>query len=251
MPHTDRSWDGTPVRYPDPAIEILDARFAPYRLANAAVERLWSGARWTEGPVYFGDGRFLLFSDIPNNRILRWDEETGAVSLFRRPSHYSNGHTRDRVGRLRDRLESELCRQLDATANGVGAPRIENTLNLCFRAIEGAAVVLSLSQKGICCSSGSACSAQDEGPSHVLAAMRVPGDRIHGAVRYSLSTSTTEEEIERANLLHAASEALADGGVEEALSLFDQAIAVTSSQELRDLMAARLTALQRRYGSDM
>ena len=64
------------------------------------MERLWTGARWTEGPVYFGDGRFLLFSDIPNNRILRWDEETRKVSLFRRPSHYSNGHTRDRQGRL-------------------------------------------------------------------------------------------------------------------------------------------------------
>src|SRR5688572_10208817 len=100
MLDTDRRWDGTPVRYPDQAIEILDARFAPYRLGNAAVERLWTGARWTEGPVYFGDGRFLLFSDIPNNRILRWDEETRKVSLFRRPSHYSNGHTRDRQGRL-------------------------------------------------------------------------------------------------------------------------------------------------------
>jgi gluconolactonase len=88
------------VRYPDPAIEVLDPRFTRYRLANAAVERLATGGRWTEGPVWFGDGRYLLWSDIPNNRMLRWDEQTGAVSIFRSPSNYSNGNTRDRQGRL-------------------------------------------------------------------------------------------------------------------------------------------------------
>ena len=87
-------------RYPDPAIVILDQRFAKYCQFNAAVERLWTGARWAEGPVWFGDGRFLLFSDIPNNRILRWTEETGEVSVFRSPSNYANGNTRDRQGRL-------------------------------------------------------------------------------------------------------------------------------------------------------
>ena len=92
--------DRTIVRYPDPAIETLDPRFAPYRLGSAAVERLWTGARWAEGPVWFGDGRFLLFSDIPNDRILRWSEETGAVTTFRAPANNSNGHTRDRQGRL-------------------------------------------------------------------------------------------------------------------------------------------------------
>ncbi|HNP72843.1 MAG TPA: SMP-30/gluconolactonase/LRE family protein [Kouleothrix sp.] len=92
--------DRTIVRCPDPAIEIHDPRFEPYRLGSAVVERLWTGARWAEGPVWFGDGRFLLFSDIPNNRILRWSEETGTVTVFRAPSNYSNGHTRDRQGRL-------------------------------------------------------------------------------------------------------------------------------------------------------
>jgi gluconolactonase len=67
---------------------------------NAAVERLATGFRWCEGPVWFGDGRYLLWSDIPNNRIMRWDEETGAVSVFRKPSNYANGNTRDRQGRL-------------------------------------------------------------------------------------------------------------------------------------------------------
>jgi gluconolactonase len=87
-------------RYPDPAIEVLDASFARYRLASAAVERLATGFRWCEGPVWFGDGRYLLWSDIPNDRIMRWDEETGAVNIFRKPSNYANGNTRDRQGRL-------------------------------------------------------------------------------------------------------------------------------------------------------
>jgi gluconolactonase len=87
-------------RYPDPAIEILDPRFERYRIFSAAVERLYTGCRWAEGPVWFGDGRYLLWSDIPNQRILKWEEETGAVSIFRKPSNYGNGNTRDRQGRL-------------------------------------------------------------------------------------------------------------------------------------------------------
>ncbi len=90
----------TPVVYPDSAVEVLDPRFAKYKVGNAAIERLYTGARWAEGPVWFGDGRYLLFSDIPNNRILRWLEDTGEVSVFRAPSNYSNGNFRDRQGRL-------------------------------------------------------------------------------------------------------------------------------------------------------
>ena len=86
--------------YPDPAITALDPRFEKYWIKLGAVERIATGMRWAEGPVYFGDGRYLLCSDIPNNRIIRWDEETGAVSDFRRPSNYANGNTRDRQGRL-------------------------------------------------------------------------------------------------------------------------------------------------------
>jgi len=95
----DRNWDA-PVRYPDPAIEVLDARFRPYVLGSAALERLWTGGRWTEGPVWFGDGRYLLWSDIPNNRMLKWEEATGRVSAFRQPTDFANGNTRDRQGRL-------------------------------------------------------------------------------------------------------------------------------------------------------
>ena len=66
------------ARYPDPAIEVLDPAFLKLRLFSASVEQLASGCRWAEGPQWFGDGRFLLFSDIPNNRILRWDECSGS-----------------------------------------------------------------------------------------------------------------------------------------------------------------------------
>jgi gluconolactonase len=96
----DRDWNGGVVRYPDPAIEVIDPRFAKYKIPNAVVERLWTGARWAEGPVWFGDSHHLLWSDIPNNRIMRWTEETGEVSVFRCPSNNSNGNTRDKQGRL-------------------------------------------------------------------------------------------------------------------------------------------------------
>ena len=79
---------------------MLDPRFERIILGFAAIERIAGNCRFNEGPVWFGDGRYLLWSDIPNDRIMRWEEETGAVSVFRRPSHYANGNTRDREGRL-------------------------------------------------------------------------------------------------------------------------------------------------------
>ncbi|MCG6884412.1 MAG: SMP-30/gluconolactonase/LRE family protein [Silicimonas sp.] len=96
--HID-GWRPAP-RYPDPSVISLDPRFDKLRLNLAGVERLFTGCRWAEGPVWFGDGRYLLWSDIPNNRILRWDEETGQVAPYRQPSNFANGHTRDRQGRL-------------------------------------------------------------------------------------------------------------------------------------------------------
>jgi gluconolactonase len=97
---TGHSAESLPPRCPDPAIEILHPSFERYRLASGTVERIAGGGRWTEGPVWLGDTRALLWSDIPTNRILRWDEETGAVSVFRKPSGQANGNTRDRQGRL-------------------------------------------------------------------------------------------------------------------------------------------------------
>ena len=80
--------------------EILTEEFNSCVTGHGRVERLWTGARWVEGPVWFPAGRFLLFSDIPNNRMLRWDETNGSVSEFRNPSNFSNGNTRDFQGRL-------------------------------------------------------------------------------------------------------------------------------------------------------
>jgi gluconolactonase len=96
----DRDWKDGVLGYPDPAIEIVEPRFSRYFIMAATIERLWTGGRWTEGPVWFGDARALLFSDIPNDRILSWSEATGAVSVYRSPSNSANGNTRDRVGRL-------------------------------------------------------------------------------------------------------------------------------------------------------
>ena len=88
-------------RYPDPAIRALHPSFEKYHLPLAAVERLATGCRWAEGPVWFGDARHLLWSDVPNDRILKWEAESGSVSLYRGGAgHFANGNTRDRQGRL-------------------------------------------------------------------------------------------------------------------------------------------------------
>jgi gluconolactonase len=88
------------TRLPDPRIEILDDKGLALRLLSGTVERLATGFYWAEGPQWFGDGRYLLFSDIPNDRILRWDDCSGALSEFRKPSNHANGLARDRQGRL-------------------------------------------------------------------------------------------------------------------------------------------------------
>ena len=80
--------------------EILDPVFEDCIIGHAKIERLWSGGRWLEGPAYFPAGRYLIWSDIPNNRMMRWDETDGSVSVFRDPSNNSNGHTVDQQGRL-------------------------------------------------------------------------------------------------------------------------------------------------------
>lgn len=88
-----------PRRYPAESVEVLDPRFKA-KIGNAGVERIASGYRWVEGPVYVPAGRYLLWSDIPNSRIMRWLEEDGHVSTFRAPSGNANGATLDREGRV-------------------------------------------------------------------------------------------------------------------------------------------------------
>jgi gluconolactonase len=78
----------------------LDRRFGALIVGHAKLERLWTGGRWTEGPAYFAAGRYLVFSDIPNDRIMRFDETSGSVSIFREPARNTNGHTVDQQGRL-------------------------------------------------------------------------------------------------------------------------------------------------------
>ncbi len=79
---------------------VLDKRFKPLFAGYVRVERLWTGARWSEGPAWFAAGRYLVWSDIPNNRMLRFIEPSGEVSVFRQPSNNSNGNTVDNSGRL-------------------------------------------------------------------------------------------------------------------------------------------------------
>ncbi|MGH3486967.1 MAG: SMP-30/gluconolactonase/LRE family protein [Actinopolymorphaceae bacterium] len=83
-----------------PTFEILDDRFASCVKTSARLEKLYEGSRWAEGPAYFPAGRYLVWSDIPNDRQLRWDETTGTVGVFREPAGFSNGNTVDRQGRL-------------------------------------------------------------------------------------------------------------------------------------------------------
>jgi gluconolactonase len=92
-------WQPSPC-YPDVRFRAFEPGFSRFQVMNSAVEKLAGGCMWSEGPVWFGDQRALFWSDIPNNRILRWDEETRAVTAFRKPSNYANGNTRDRQGRL-------------------------------------------------------------------------------------------------------------------------------------------------------
>jgi gluconolactonase len=99
---TPRDWSGkTPTRYPEPDVVVLDDRFAKYKIGNTPIQRLYHNRKmlWAEGPAWNGVGRYLLWSDIPNNHQLRWLEEDGHVSIFRHPSGNSNGNTFDWTGR--------------------------------------------------------------------------------------------------------------------------------------------------------
>lgn len=92
----DRDWSGkNPIRYPDPDIVVVDQKFNKYKIGNTPIQRLYTGTLWSEGPAWNGVGRYLVWSDIPNDRQMRWLEEDGHVSQFRKPSGYSNGNTFD------------------------------------------------------------------------------------------------------------------------------------------------------------
>ena len=123
--------------------EIVDPAFRSYVIFNAPVKQLASGFDWVEGPVWFGDAGCLLFSDIPNNRILRWTPGSG-VTTFRQPSNFANGHTRDREGRLvscehgtRRVTRTELDGSITVIADGFQGKRL-NSPNDVVVASDGA-----------------------------------------------------------------------------------------------------------------
>jgi len=97
---TPRTWTGDQlVQYPDPDVVALDNRFRKYMVGNTVIQRLFTGTLWAEGVAWNGVGRYLVWSDIPNNRQMRWIEEDGRVTVFRAPSGFSNGNTFDFEGR--------------------------------------------------------------------------------------------------------------------------------------------------------
>ncbi|WP_440111077.1 SMP-30/gluconolactonase/LRE family protein [Acidovorax sp. BL-A-41-H1] len=109
-------------RYPDPSVQILDPSFARYRIYSSTVEQVATGMRWAEGPAYFpgadGGPGHLLVSDIPNNRIMRFDEKTGSFTVFREKANWANGNVRDRQGRLVTCEHSVTRRVTRTEANG-------------------------------------------------------------------------------------------------------------------------------------
>ena len=98
-PPRDFGADAPPVTYPDPDLVTVDPAFNGLRIGNTPIQRLWTGALWSEGPAWSSQGRYLVWSDIPNNRQLRWLEDDGRVTVFRAPSNNSNGNTFDFAGR--------------------------------------------------------------------------------------------------------------------------------------------------------
>ncbi len=113
--------------------EVIKPEFEECFIGHARVERLWTGARWSEGPAWFAAGRYLVWSDIPNNRIMRFDETDGSVSVFRQPSNNSNGHTVDRQGRLvscehlaRRVTRTELDGSITVVADSYGGKRLNS-----------------------------------------------------------------------------------------------------------------------------
>ena len=98
-PSRDFGPNAPPVTYPDPDVITIDPLFNRYRVNNTAILRLWTGGMWSEGPAWSSQGQYLVWSDIPNNRQLRWLQDDGRISVFRMPSNNSNGNSFDFQGR--------------------------------------------------------------------------------------------------------------------------------------------------------
>src|SRR6266536_3433360 len=119
-PPRDFGPNAPPITYVDPDVITIDPLFNSYRQGNTPIKRLWTGALWSEGPAWSGQGRYLVWSDIPNNRQLRWLEDDGSVKVFRSPSNNSNGNTFDFQGR---QLSCEHLTRRRTREQASGAPR--------------------------------------------------------------------------------------------------------------------------------
>jgi gluconolactonase len=115
-----RDWSGQqPLRYPDPDVVALDPRFRKYMVNNTPIRRLHTGTLWAEGPAWNGVGKYLVWSDIPNNVQMRWIEDDARISVFRNPSGYSNGNTFDYEGR---ELSCDAWSAMNITARPPSSP---------------------------------------------------------------------------------------------------------------------------------
>ncbi len=132
MPPRDFSPEGPPAPYPDPDVLAIDPSFNGLRVFNSTIKRLWTGALWAEGPAWSSQGRYLVWSDIPNNRQLRWLEDDGHVSVLRQPSNNSNGNSFDFQGRQLscEHLTRRVVRyELDGSVTVIAATYDGKSLN--------------------------------------------------------------------------------------------------------------------------
>jgi gluconolactonase len=119
-----------------PEFQVVDQRFLAVAYGNVHLERLASGYRWAEGPAYFAAGRYLVWSDLPNDRTLRWDETDGSVLVFQHTSNFANGHTIDREGRLIccEHLTCCISRtEIDGSRTVLASPRPRQAAELAQR----------------------------------------------------------------------------------------------------------------------
>ena len=116
-----RDWSGRdPIHYPDPDVITLDKRFAKYKLTSAAIERVCTGMRWAEGPAWNGAGNYLMWSDIPNDRQMRWLEEDAHVGVFRHPCGNSNGNNSGGIYFFQDGGVNSVAKSNSVSGNDVG-----------------------------------------------------------------------------------------------------------------------------------
>ena len=180
-----------PVRYPDPDLIVLDDRFKKYKLGNTPIQRLYHSNKmlWAEGPAWNGVGRYLLWSDIPNNVQLRWMEEDGHVSTFRNPSGNSNGNTFDFRGRQiscehgnRRVVRYEYNGKISVLADGWQGKRLKFSLQMMHVKFEANLVTPFSSEPGSLTGSVEFPVYTPKNQAARLMTQRIAGDSMRGSV---------------------------------------------------------------------